>query len=60
MDMSCRPFAYDAEALEHSLGDERNRSIQFICAFHITGVDEMPEKEGRTEVEEEKILVSLT
>ena len=45
MDMSCRPFAYDAEALEHSLGDERNRSIQFICAFHIIGVDEMPEKE---------------
>ena len=47
MDMSCRPFAYDAEALEHSLGDERNRSIQFICAFHIIGVDEMPEKEGQ-------------
>lgn len=60
MDMSCRPFTCESEALENSLGDERNRNIQFIGAFQITEVDEMPEKEGRMEVEEEKVLMSIT
>ena len=56
MDMSCRRLSCESEALEKSLGAERNKNIYFIGAFQVTELDKMPEKEGRMEVEKEKNL----